>query len=83
MDEAITFKSTAFKHNVTETAIRQALDTFVYEELLKDFANKHLVLGYDANANLLEIMYNRIDDHTIRVFHAMPCRKAWYDLAYQ
>jgi D-alanine-D-alanine ligase-like ATP-grasp enzyme len=83
MDEVIIFKKTAFKHDITEVDIRSVLDNPVYEDLLEDFANKYLVLGHDANANLLEILYNRIDENTIRVFHAMPCRKAWYDLAYR
>jgi D-alanine-D-alanine ligase-like ATP-grasp enzyme len=58
------------------------LDNPIHEELLEGYANKYLVLGHDANANLLEIVYNRIDENTIRVFHAMPCRPVWYDLAY-
>ena len=39
--------------------------------------NKYLVIGFDKNANLLEIMYNVIDEDTINVFHAMECRKSF------
>jgi hypothetical protein len=42
--------------------------------------NKHLLLGFDGNANVLEIMYNVIDDHSVNIFHAMKCRKAYYSL---
>jgi hypothetical protein len=31
------------------------------------------LIGFDSNANLLEIMYNVIDEQTVRVFHAMKC----------
>ncbi|GMO57866.1 MAG: hypothetical protein Ta2G_17810 [Termitinemataceae bacterium] len=80
MDDAVTFKSTAFKHGVEKTDIYNAFDTFIYEEPMEDFINKYLLLGFDTQANLLEIMYNRINVDTINVFHAMPCRKAWRDI---
>ena len=38
---------------------------------------KHLLIGFDLNANLLEILYNDIDDNTVRVFHAMNCRNSF------
>jgi hypothetical protein len=86
MDEAITFKSTAFKHNVTEAAIRQAFILPVYDDTLEEAEGeevKHLLLGWDGNANLLEILYNVIGPNKISVFHAMPCRKPWRGLANQ
>jgi D-alanine-D-alanine ligase-like ATP-grasp enzyme len=83
MDDRIIFKPTAFKHGVTEKNIRQALEIPLYEGLLEAYANKYLALGYDLNANLLEIMYNRIGENTINVFHAMPCRRPWQHLANQ
>jgi hypothetical protein len=30
-------------------------------------------MGFDCNGNLLEILYNLIDENTIRIFHAMRC----------
>ena len=47
----------------------------LYEELLESYENKWLVIGYDAAGNLIEVAYNIIDDDTVNVFHAMPCRK--------
>ncbi|GHU03794.1 hypothetical protein FACS1894158_02890 [Betaproteobacteria bacterium] len=44
------------------------------------FSNKYLVLGYDTKRRLLEIMYNRIDDDTVNVFHAMKCTKKYLPL---
>ena len=39
--------------------------------------NKHLIIGFDRNANPFEIMYNVIDEDTISIFHAMKCRKKY------
>jgi hypothetical protein len=46
----------------------------------EDDENKYLIIGFDIDGNLLEIMYNVIDEETINVFHAMKCRKAFYCL---
>jgi len=40
--------------------------------------NKYLVIGFDLKGNLLEIMYNLVDEDTANVFHAMRCRKEMY-----
>jgi hypothetical protein len=77
MDEAIIFTKSAFKHGVTEANIRRAFEDFIYEIPAENAENKYLLLGFDRNANLLEIGYNRIDADTIKVFHAMPCRPGW------
>ena len=77
MDEAIICIESAFKHKVTEADIYWAFDHFLYEKSVPEDPDKYLMLGFDRNANLLEIVYNRIDEDTIKVFHAMPCRPAW------
>ena len=76
----IEFNPSAFKHGVSELDIRKAIERFVYENPLEDFDNKYLLLGFDVKGALLEIMYNHIDADTINVFHAMPCRKIFYNL---
>jgi uncharacterized DUF497 family protein len=76
----IKFNWAAFKHGVTEADILRAFETFIYEDPVEDAENKHLLLGFDHNSNLIEVMYNRIDEDSINVFHAMPCRKAFYDM---
>jgi hypothetical protein len=81
MDEYIEFVSSAFKHGVTKEAIRHAFTQTVYDYPVKGEAEKNLLIGFDGNANLLEILYNDIGPEKIRVFHAMPCRKPWEHLA--
>ena len=73
----IEFNQAAFTHGVTEENMRFALDTARYDGMIdeEECENKYLVIGFDKNANLLEIMYNVIDEDTINVFHAMRCRK--------
>jgi hypothetical protein len=53
-----------------------------YEGPLEDDANRYIVLGFDLAGNLLEIMYNRLDDETVKVFHAMKCRSIFFHLLY-
>jgi hypothetical protein len=76
MDESIEFNQAAFRHGVTAEDIRHAGKMFLYEEPLANEVNKHLLVGFDTQGNLIEVMYNRIDLDTVNVFHAMPCRKA-------
>jgi hypothetical protein len=66
----------AFKHSITEKNIRHAILNWKYDDVFEDEPEKHLLLGFDSNANLLEIMYNVIDEQNLRVFHAMKCRDA-------
>jgi len=77
----IEFNQAAFKHGISNVDICHAIRHFIYEEQIDDGDNKHLILGFDTSRRLLEIMYNVIDEHTINVFHAMKCRKAWRSLA--
>jgi hypothetical protein len=81
MDIAIEFNPSAFKHGISEEDIQTAIERFVYNEIMEDDGEKHLLLGFDTHANLLEIIYNKIDAQKINIFHAMKCRKAYYSLA--
>jgi hypothetical protein len=80
MDVVVTFVPSAFKHGVTEANIRHAILNFKYDDVFDDDIEKHLVIGFDSNANLLEIMYNVIDEQNLKVFHAMKCRDAFLPL---
>ena len=71
----IEFNEAAFKHGLTEANIRYAMWHPLHEQLLESFENKWLVIRYDTIGNLIEVAYNIIDDDTVNVFHAMPCRK--------
>jgi len=75
MFPTIEFNEAAFRHNITEENIRYAMWHPLHEQLLEVYDNKWLIIGYDASGNLIEIVYNLIDDETVNVFHAMPCRK--------
>ncbi|MHC6204020.1 hypothetical protein ACYULU_12600 [Breznakiellaceae bacterium SP9] len=76
IDIVVRFIPSAFKHGVTEANIRHAILNWKYDDVLEDDPDKRLLIGFDSNANLLEIIYNDIDGEAIRVFHAMKCRDA-------
>jgi hypothetical protein len=80
MNVVIEFNPAAFKHGVSETDIRLALMNALYDDVLDGANDKHLVLGFDRNGNLLEILYNNIDANSINVFHAMSCRSIFFHL---
>jgi hypothetical protein len=77
MEVDIRFSSSAFKHGIAEENIRYALNHLLYEGPIEDDESKFLILGFDSANNLLEIMYNCIDDETVNVFHAMKCRRIY------
>jgi len=70
----IEFNKSAFKHGKTEENIQYAMWHPLHEQLLELYENKWLIIGYDTNGNLIEVAYNIINDDTVNVFHAMPCR---------
>ena len=74
MQADIVFSESAFKHGVTEGDIRNAFATLLYDEagVLDD--DKFLVIGFDVDRNLIEVIYSIMSDGNIRVFHAMRCR---------
>jgi len=77
VDITIEFNQAAFNHSITEDDIRFVFDTAKFDGTIEEDEtdNKHLVIGFDRNANPIEVMYNVIDENTINVFHAMKCRK--------
>ena len=80
MEVIVKCVSSAFKHGVTEANIRHAILNWKYDDIFEDEPEKHLLIGFDSNANLLEIMYNVIDEQSLKVFHAMKCRDAFLPL---
>jgi hypothetical protein len=52
----------------------------LYDDVLDDANDKHLLLGFGHNGNLLEILYNIINENSINVFHAMSCRSIFFHL---
>jgi uncharacterized DUF497 family protein len=70
----------AFKHGISAEDIDWVVDHFLYDGSLSDYVDKYLAIGFDTSGHLIEVMYNVIDTGTINVFHAMKCRKVFYDL---
>jgi hypothetical protein len=73
----IRFNNAAFKHDVTMADIFSAFETYIFEDPVEGEDNKFLLIGFDTKANPIEVMYNRIDEERINVFHAMPLRTAY------
>ena len=86
MDIAIKFSKSALKHGISEADIRMAFDNVLYDERLDESDGKgeldarYLLIGFDRSANPVEVLYNVIDDDTLRVFHAMKCRNIYLPL---
>jgi hypothetical protein len=65
-------------HDITEKDILRALALPLVDRLMPKYGNKYLLIGFDRNGDLLEIMYNIRPDGSCNVFHAMKCRKEFY-----
>jgi hypothetical protein len=72
------FANSAVRHGATKEDIYHAFDTRRVDAVTydKDLNGCNLLIGFDCNANLLEVLYDEINDETIRVYHAMKCRPA-------
>ena len=71
------FHESAFKHGFSEADIRMAFMRPLFDGLLEDHDREFLLTGFDTRGNLLEIMYNLVDEQNVYVFHVMKCRKAF------
>jgi hypothetical protein len=80
MEQHVVCKPSAFKHGVTRDQILHVLDDPRYEGPVEIYENKYIVLGFDRSGNLLEIMYNEMEEGGYNVFHAMPCRDIFLPL---
>jgi hypothetical protein len=80
MGQNVVFVPSAFKHDISEENILWALQNHLTDSAIEDDDGaKFLVIGFDKSGKLLEIMYNLIGEHTIKVFHAMKCRRTFYE----
>jgi len=80
MEQEIIFVPSSFKHSVSEEDIRWVLLNHIVDGVIEeDDETKYLAIGFDKPGNLLEVMYNYIDENTIKVFHAMKCRRQFYE----
>jgi hypothetical protein len=67
MDVIIKFSQAAFKHGISEADIRWAVDTAKYDGYLEDHEaeDKRVLVGFDRNANPLEIFYNILNNESL------------------
>ncbi|MDR3336684.1 MAG: hypothetical protein LBT16_05715 [Treponema sp.] len=76
MEPGIICIPSAFKHGITVENIRWALLHHLADGSIEEAdENKYIAIGFGKSGNLLEIMYNHIDEQTVKVFHAVKCRK--------
>jgi len=75
--DKIFYNPSAFKHGFTEADILRAIESKIYEGPVEGFENKYAIIGFDTKGNLLEILYNIIDNESINVFHVMRCRNSF------
>jgi hypothetical protein len=77
-DVTVEINESALRHNIAKEDILCALALPLVDRLMPQYQNKYLLIGFDRNSNLLEIMYNIRTDGSYNVFHAMECRKEFY-----
>jgi len=77
MGPEIVCTPSAFKHGVSEADIRWAVRTLICDVLIDEYENKYAIIGFDTKGNVIEVMYNLINDQLIKVFHAMKCRESF------
>jgi hypothetical protein len=82
-DVRIEVVPSALKHGKAIADISAALDYEVYDETLVADPNKTLVVGFDVSGNLTEVIFHKIADDYIVVFHAMACRKVYLEKVLQ
>ena len=65
----VIINESALKHkDITEDDIFQALAFPLVDRLMPKYQNKYLLIGFDRNSNLLEIMYNIRTDGSYNVY---------------
>ncbi|MDR1178317.1 MAG: hypothetical protein LBK64_05770 [Spirochaetaceae bacterium] len=80
MEPDIVFVPSAFKHDVSEENIRWVLLNHLLDGPIEEGdETKYLSIGFDKSGNLLEVMYNYLDERIVKVFHAMKCRKQFHE----
>jgi len=65
---------------VSEEDILNATTNFLFDGSMDNDENKRLLLGFDTRSNLIEVMYEVVDEARINIFHAMKARKALVEM---
>jgi hypothetical protein len=71
----IEYHEAAFVHQIVESDIEWALRTQFFERPASD--GSYLSIGFNRAGNPIEVVYRELDDGSLFVFHAMPCRQKW------
>jgi hypothetical protein len=80
MELTIDFDEAAFRHGMTRENIIWALKNHLVDApLIESDSDDYLAIGFDTSGNLLEVIYEDLGGDVVRVYHAMPCRKKFYD----
>jgi hypothetical protein len=74
MDLQFRFRESAFKHGVSEADILHAFSNYCIIRHFQERENVYLLIGFNVNANPIEILYNEFGENGVNVFHAMPCQ---------
>jgi hypothetical protein len=75
----VVIRASAFKHGISAYAINICLLHIRAEIILDEVPEKQLFVGFDHNANPLEII-GVMEGDTLVVIHAMKLRKQFYHL---
>ena len=80
MDLQFKFRKSALKHGVSEADIRHAFENYRTIRQFQEQENVYLLIGFDLNANPIEILYNEFGGNGVNVFHAMACQSRFLQL---
>jgi hypothetical protein len=67
----------ALKHGISKETLFFVLENHIFDEMVDGDPAKTLMIGYDENANLVEMIVYEMEEDYLIVFHAMPCRKEY------
>lgn len=77
----VIIRRSARKHGITDDDISAALATpLLSGPLDDDHPQRMLVLGFDSQARVLELVLLHYDDGNTEVIHAMKARRTYLDL---
>ena len=67
----------ALKHGISRETILFVFENYFFDEAVDNDPAKTLMVGYNENANLVEMIAYEIEEDYLVVFHAMTCRKEY------
>ena len=77
MDVIVEFHEAAFRHNICKEDIIHALKHRTHDALIEELPEKWAVIGPNRTGNYIELIYNKIDENSICVYHAMGVRDSF------